>query len=94
MEDSGIQGKYDIDAMLSESTLHNYVNISCNDEYHPPLINGKMPPSKNSPVSKLTSTSITSRYMNYVHDKIQCIRISNVKMCLKLQQYMLFMQLV
>ena len=44
MEYTGLQDDVDIDDMLSVSTLHQYVNMECNNEYHIPFINDKMSP--------------------------------------------------
>ena len=43
-EDIRFQDGFDIDYMLSGSTLPKYYNIECNNESHYPLINCTMPP--------------------------------------------------
>ena len=47
MEDTGLQDGVEIDAILPASTIHQYANMECNNESHPPLMNGKMSPLKN-----------------------------------------------
>ena len=62
--------------MLSESTLHQYANMECNNEYNSPFTNDKIPPSNNSSVLTLASTSVTSindevySSQNPIHQKI------------------------
>ena len=46
-EDSRLQDGVEIDAILYSSTIHQYANMECNNESHPPLMNGKMSPLKN-----------------------------------------------
>ena len=43
MEDGGLQYGVYIDVMLPTSTLHQYENMVCNNDYHYPLINGNIP---------------------------------------------------
>ena len=44
MKNTGLQYGFDIDAMLSESIIYQYVNMELNNKYNSPFINGKIPP--------------------------------------------------
>ena len=61
MEDFGFQDGVCIDSILSASTLNQYANMICSNDSRSPSFYGKILPSKNSSVTKLTSHFVTSR---------------------------------
>ena len=80
--------------MLSESTLHQYANMECNNYHHFPLINGKISSSHNLPVSTLTSPSITLKKIEVSPLKIQYTRRSSINILLKIKKYMFTVQFI
>ena len=46
MEDNALHDGVDIDVMLPASTVHQYANTEFNNDYTPPLMNGKIPTKK------------------------------------------------
>ena len=59
-EDTGLKYGFDIDIMLPEYTINQYTNMECNNCSRYPLMNGKMSPSNNQPVSTFITPSVTS----------------------------------
>ena len=59
-ENNGLPCGVDINDMLPESLLNQYVNMEYNNEHNNLHINGKISTSNNSSVSTLTSPFVTS----------------------------------